>query len=210
MSGSGGGDGRHGCSRTPSRWARQCFGKNAARLTDAVPERLTRAHLRARAGFKAAGLGRPGAAYGHTLADAVREELAEEARELGGLVRTLRGRNYAVINDHVLFPFKYDSRPVPVDRARMKEPSDVRRRLYGAHGPGEQDTIFPVDGYATEEYDRLHEAFEELGRTAKLVSVLFTCDPEYGVHAIHWGEARLEIDGTFAWTYREELPVTLA
>ncbi|MGW6057543.1 hypothetical protein [Streptomyces sp. NPDC055189] len=137
----------------------------------------------------------------------MREELAQEAETLNSIVRSLRGKDYAVINDHVLFPFKYDSRPVPVEQARMKDASEVRRRLFGAHGPEEQDAIFPADEYTTEEYDRLHEAFEELGRTAKLVSVFFTCDPENGVHAIHWGEARLEPDGTFSWDHREELPV---
>jgi hypothetical protein len=177
-------------------------------LTVAVPRRLTRAHLRAQAGLKASGLTRPGAGYGHTLAEAVREELALEAEELGGVVRVLRGRSYAVINDQVLFPYKYSNHPAPVESASMRDPSLVRRRLFGAYGPEEPEGLFPVDGYSTEEHRQLHEAFEELGRAQNLVSVLFTCDPENGVHAVHWGEARLQPDGTFAWAYREELSVT--
>ncbi|MEU9465350.1 hypothetical protein AB0D78_01595 [Streptomyces avermitilis] len=192
---------------TPSTWARDRFGKDAARLTIAVPERLARAHLRARAGYKASGLTRPGAAYGHTLAEALREELALEAEALGGLVRSLRGRAYAVINDQVLFPYKYGGHPAPVESAHMKDPSKVRRRLFAVYGPEEPEGLFSVDEYSTEEYEDLHEAFEELGRADNLVSVLFTCDPENGVHAIHWGEARLELDGTFAWAHREELRV---
>ncbi|WP_327239582.1 hypothetical protein OG243_12120 [Streptomyces sp. NBC_01318] len=45
--------------------------------------------------------------YGHVLAEAVREELADEALALGGTVRELRGYVYAVINGHALFPFRY-------------------------------------------------------------------------------------------------------
>ncbi|MET9971635.1 hypothetical protein ABZZ80_38490 [Streptomyces sp. NPDC006356] len=204
--GPGDGSGHQDSGPHPSEWARQRFGKDAARLTVAVPERLTRAHLRAQAGYKASGLTRPGAAYGHTLAETVREELALEAEELGGDVRLLRGRSYAVINEQVLFPYKYGSHPTPVEDATMKEPSLVRRRLFAAYGPEEPEGLFPVDEYSTEEYEHLHEAFEELGRVQNLVSVFFTCDPENGVHAIHWGEARLEPDGTFSWAYREELP----
>ncbi|MFF8401868.1 hypothetical protein ACF06P_09570 [Streptomyces sp. NPDC015684] len=59
----------------------------------------------------------------------------------------------------------------------------------------------------TEEYLGLHEAFEELGASTKLVCVFFTADPEYGIHVIHRGEAHLEPDRTFTWPYREQLPI---
>lgn len=60
---------------------------------------------------------------------------------------------------------------------------------------------------STEEYLGLHEAFEELGASTRLVCVFFTAGAENGIHAIHWGDAHLEPDRTFTWPYREQLPV---
>ncbi|MCL7497396.1 hypothetical protein M8I34_39240 [Streptomyces sp. MCA2] len=53
----------------------------------------------------------------------------------------------------------------------------------------------------------LHEAFEELGASTKLVCVFFTAAVETGVHVIHWGDAHLEPDRTFTWPHSEQLPV---
>ncbi|MFJ3161740.1 hypothetical protein [Streptomyces kanasensis] len=147
--------------------------------------------------------------YGSTLAEAVRENLADTARELGASVRDVRGFEYAVINDHALFPFKYADRPRPIDRARLASTaSPTRHRLLRAHGPAPQDALFDLDDdVTTEEYQELHEAFEELGGSTRLVCVFFTADPENGIHAIHWGDARLEPDRTFTWPHREQLPI---
>ncbi|MFJ9700579.1 hypothetical protein [Streptomyces fradiae] len=145
--------------------------------------------------------------YGHVLAQAVREELTAEAIGLGGSVRELRGYAYAVLNGHVLFPYRYADHPLALDRARL--PADAsyqRRRMLTAHGPEADAGLFPLEDVAPgEEHLRLHEAFEELGATTRLVSVFFTASKEEGVHQIHWGEARLESDRTFSWPHRETL-----
>ncbi|MDW6061020.1 hypothetical protein SAZ11_27150 [Streptomyces sp. FXJ1.4098] len=147
--------------------------------------------------------------YGVTLAEAVRENLADTARELGESVRDVRGYEYAVINDHALFPFRYADRPRPLDRARLSSnTSPTRRRLLRAHGPQPQEGLFDLDDdLTTEEYLELHEAFEELGASTKLVCIFFTADVENGIHAIHWGETHLEPDRTFTWHHSEQLPV---
>jgi hypothetical protein len=173
-------------SAGPSKWAKRTFGEEAAALAKGVPRRLNEAHLRAQATHETAGLKRR-SPYGGTLAEAVREGLADEATMLGGMVREIRGYPYAVINEHALFPYKYAKEPLPLDRARLK-PSPLRRRLFTSHGPVEHEGLFPVDdSLMTEEYEQLHEAFEELGRTTRLVSVLFTADVDNGIHQIHWG-----------------------
>ncbi|MEU1346546.1 hypothetical protein ABZ438_14760 [Streptomyces sp. NPDC005786] len=145
--------------------------------------------------------------YGHVLAEAVREELADEAVALGGTVRELRGYAYAVINGHALFPFRYADRAAPLDRARLRaDVSPQRRRMLTAHGPEAPEGLFPLDDIlTTDEYEELHEAFEELGRTTKLVSVFFTSAWADGIHAIHWGDAHLDGDRTFAWSHVERL-----
>lgn len=89
----------------PSDWAVSRFGRHAGRLVEAIPEQLTRAHARAHAVHLTAGP-KKRSPYGSTLAEAVRENLADTARELREAVRDLRGYEYAVINDHALFPFK--------------------------------------------------------------------------------------------------------
>ncbi|MER6843163.1 hypothetical protein [Streptomyces platensis] len=192
----------------PSAWAIERFGQHAGALAAAVPVQLAKAHTKAHAAHLAAGL-KKRSPYGVTLVGVVRENLAETARELGESVRDVRGYEYAVVNDHALFPFRYADRPRPLDRARLpSNASPTRRRLFRAHGPQSPDGLFDVDGgLATEEYLGLHEAFEELGASTRLVCVFFTADAENGIHVIHWGEAHLEPDRTFTWPYREQLPV---
>lgn len=80
--------------------------------------------------------------------------------------------------------------------------------MFWAHGPEPRDALFDLDDdLTTEEYLELHEAFEELGASTKLVCVFFTADVESGIHVIHWGQAHLEPDRTFTWLYNEQLPV---
>ncbi|MEU7384394.1 hypothetical protein AB0A91_31315 [Streptomyces sp. NPDC042207] len=75
------------------------------------------------------------------------------------------------------------------------------------HGPDPQEGPFLLDDeYTTEEYEELHETFEALGASTKLVC-LFTAGPESGIHVIHWGDAHLEPDRTFTWLYSEQLRV---
>ncbi|MDG4859052.1 hypothetical protein P8605_12955 [Streptomyces sp. T-3] len=192
----------------PSAWAVERFGQQAGRLAGAVPVHLAKAHAKAHAAHLAAGL-KKRSPYGITLAGKVRENLADMARELGESVREVLGYEYAVINDHALFPFKYADRPRPLDRARLpSKASPTRRRMFWAHGPNPQDGLFEIDDdMTTEEYQQLHEAFEELGASTKLVCLFFTADVESGIHAIDWGQARLEPDRTFTWIHSEELPV---
>lgn len=192
----------------PSDWARERFGQQAGRLAGAVPRQLARAHAKAQAVHLTAGL-KKRSPYGATLAEAVRENLADTARELGESVRDVRGFEYAVVNGHALFPFKYANRPRSLDRARLAaNASPTRRRMLMSHGPQGQDGLFPLDDdLTTQEYEELHETFEELGAATRLVCVFFTADAEAGIHAIHWGEAHLEPDRTFTWLHSEQLPV---
>lgn len=192
----------------PSAWAVARFGRSAGALAGALPVQLARAHARAHAVHLTAGL-KKRSPYGSTLAEAVRENLADTARVLEESVRDVRGYEYAVINDHALFPFRYADRPRPIDQARLaSNTSPTRRRLFRAHGPEPQDGLFELDDdLTTDDYLDLHEAFEELGASTKLVCVFYTADPESGIHAIHWGDAHLEPDRTFTWPYKEQLPV---
>ncbi|MCL3998509.1 MULTISPECIES: hypothetical protein [Streptomyces] len=192
----------------PSDWALDRFGRHADALTAVVPLQLAKAHAKAHAAHIAAGL-KKRSPYGVALAGAVREGLADAARELGESVRDVRGYEYAVINEHALFPFRYADKPRPLDRARLPaNASPTRRRLFRAHGPQAPDGLFEVDaGLATDEYLGLHEVFEELGASTRLVCVFFTADAENGIHVIHWGEAHLEPDRTFTWLHKEQLPV---
>ncbi|MFF9106030.1 hypothetical protein ACF1AU_36405 [Streptomyces rubrogriseus] len=137
----------------PSSWAAERFGRHASRLVEAIPEQLARGHTRAHAVHLAARL-KKRSPYGSTFAEAVRENLADIARELEEAVRDLRGYEYAVINDHALFPFKYANRLRPLERARLAaDASPTCRRMLLSHGPDPEDGLFLLDDeYATEEY----------------------------------------------------------
>ncbi|WP_031510238.1 hypothetical protein [Streptomyces megasporus] len=197
-----------GGPKGPSEWAVGRFGQQAGKVAAEVPVRLAKAHAKAHATHLTAGL-KKRSPYGVTLAEAVRENLADMARELGESVRDVRGYEYAVINEHALFPYRYADRLRPLDRARLpSNASPTRRRLFWAHGPQPPEGLFELDdNLTTEEYLELHEAFEELGASTKLVCVFFTADVESGIHVIHWGEAHLEPDRTFTWPYSEQLSV---
>ncbi|OON77715.1 hypothetical protein [Streptomyces tsukubensis] len=197
-----------GIQDEPSEWATERFGSHAHRLVAAIPQQLAKAHVRAHAGHLAAGL-KKRSPYGVVLAQAVRENLADMARELGEAVRDVRGYEYAVVNDHALFPFKYADRPKPFERARLAaNASPTRRRMLLSHGPDPQEGLFSLDDeYTTEKYEDLHETFEALGASTKLVCLIFTADPEGGIHVIHWGDAHLEPDRTFTWLHHEQLRV---
>ncbi|MCK1795224.1 hypothetical protein MTQ01_04210 [Streptomyces sp. XM4193] len=192
----------------PSDWAVERFGRQASALVSAIPAQLAEAHGKAHAAHLAAGL-KKRSPYGVALAGVVRGNLAAMARELGEVVRDVRGYEYAVINGHALFPFRYAASPKPLDRARLPaNASPTRRRLFRAHGPQPPEGLFDLDeGLATEEYLGLHEAFEELGASTRLVCVFFTANAEDGIHVIHWGKARLELDRTFTWLNSEQLVV---
>ncbi|WP_329379237.1 hypothetical protein OG625_12275 [Streptomyces sp. NBC_01351] len=198
-------------SAASSAWAIKRFGEQASRLVAAVPVQLAKAHSKAHATHLAAEL-KKRSPYGVTLAEAVRENLADMARELRESVRDVRGYEYAVINDHALFPFRYGDKPKAVDRARLPaNTSPTRRRLFKAHGPQPREALFDLgNDLTTDEYLGLHEAFEELGASTKLVCLFFTADAESGIHVIYWGEAHLEPDRTFTWLHREQLPVARA
>ncbi|NEE10148.1 hypothetical protein G3M58_27325, partial [Streptomyces sp. SID7499] len=161
-----------GYSVGQSDWAVERFGRHAGAAAAAVPVQLAKAHAKAHAAHLAAGL-KKRSPYGVALAGLVREHLAETARELGEAVRDVRGYEYAVINDHALFPFRYADRPRPLDRARLPaNASPTRQRLFRAHGPQSPEGLFEVDDdLVTEEYLGLHEAFEELGASTRLVCV---------------------------------------
>ncbi|MEW2076335.1 hypothetical protein AB0941_22295 [Streptomyces sp. NPDC013433] len=170
----------------PSDWAIERFERHAGAVAAAIPVQLAKAHAKAHAAHLAAGL-KKRSPYGVTLAGVVHENLAEMARELAEPVRDVRGYEYAVINDHALFPFRYADKPQPLERARLPaNVSPTRRRLFRAHGPQSPEGLFEVDGeLVTEEYLGLHEAFEELGASTRLVSVFFTADAENGIHVIY-------------------------
>ncbi|WP_405743459.1 hypothetical protein OG422_16060 [Streptomyces sp. NBC_01525] len=202
MSGVGGGRG------APSKWAVERFGRHAGRLAAVVPEALARAHARAHAAHLKARV-KKRSPYGSTLAEAVRENLTDAALEVGEAVRDVRGYEYAVVNECLLFPYKYANRSRPLARARLAaDASPTRRRLLLAHGPQPDGELFPLgEEQKPEKYEELHETFEELGAATRLVCLFFTANAEDGIHAIHWGDARLEPNRTFTWLHGEQLPV---
>ncbi|MGW7293099.1 hypothetical protein ACWGIB_12040 [Streptomyces xiamenensis] len=113
----------------PSAWAVERFCRLAGALVNALPVQLVRAHARARAAHLKPRVTKRGP-YGSTLSEAVRENLADLARELGETARDVRGYEYAVINEHALFPLKYGNRPCALHLARVaSSASPTRRRL---------------------------------------------------------------------------------
>ncbi|GAA2086323.1 hypothetical protein GCM10009801_48690 [Streptomyces albiaxialis] len=74
---------------------------------------------------------------------------------------------------------------------------------------GSGDLIPSASAWAVERFGRQAGALTRAipVQLARAHVVHLTADPENGIHAIHWGQARLEPDRTFTWPYSEPLPL---
>lgn len=116
-----------------SQWARETFGDLADDLTDIIPDSLLRAHDRARNGHEGVHT-QTLEAYGHGLYAVQYEELAVGLEALGEPVR-LQGRTIMIVRGHVIYPFRYAKKDVPVTTARLRRATGLRADLIRRHGP---------------------------------------------------------------------------
>jgi hypothetical protein len=176
------------------------FGRNTAKLREVIPKALVDANVRAREGHDGAKLATLDV-YGHGLAVAQFEELANQIAALDG-ARMVKLRRYylAVLDGWVFYPLRYaDDNLTPIEKAQIRRPvSKLRRQLFAAHGPKpRQPALDESLEFPTAE--ELHEAFPQLGEDTRLCLVAYACNVNSGVLNAAWGEAELHADGSLTW-----------
>ncbi|RKT11287.1 hypothetical protein BX285_5228 [Streptomyces sp. 1114.5] len=194
-------------AHSASPWARTVFGSLAAEVTAIVPACLVRAHERAQGGHEGVHT-QTLEAYGHGLYAAQYEELSAGLSQLPGveLVR-LQARTVAVVAGHVVYPYRYAKKDVPVTAARLRSASGLRADLIRRHGPGPRQGELDLDIELPDE-DEPHADLARLSPDTKLVLVAYACSLADGVVRLEWGSAELRReDRSLIWHRHESLPI---
>ncbi|MFF4221588.1 hypothetical protein ACFYZH_01840 [Streptomyces abikoensis] len=187
-----------------SQWARETFGDLADDLTDIIPDSLLRAHDRARNGHEGVHT-QTLEAYGHGLYAVQYEELAVGLEALGEPVR-LQGRTIMIVRGHVIYPFRYAKKDVPVTTARLRRATGLRADLIRRHGPEPMQQTLDL-GIEELEESEVHADLELIPRDFGLVLVAYACSMEQGVMRIEWGSAELRREDRYLiWHHHEALP----
>ncbi|MEV4434629.1 hypothetical protein [Streptomyces sp. NPDC049555] len=186
-----------------SQWARETFGDVADDLVEAIPAGLLRAHERARSGQEGVQT-QTLEAYGHGLYAAQYEELAAGLASLGDAVR-LHGRSIMIVRKHVIYPFRYAKKDVPVTAARLRRATGFRADLIRRHGPEPMQQTLDL-GLEELEESEVHPDLDLIPHDFRLVLVAYACSMDQGVTRIEWGSAELRREDRFLiWHHHEAL-----
>ncbi|MER7769885.1 hypothetical protein [Kitasatospora sp. NPDC096140] len=194
-------------ANSASPWARTVFGPLAAEVTAIVPACLVRAHERAQGGHEGVHT-QTLEAYGHGLYAAQYEELSASLSQFPDveLVR-LQARTVAVVAGHVIYPYRYAKKDVPVTVARLRSASGLRADLLRRHGPDPRQGELDL-GIDLPDEDEPHADLARLPPDTKLVLVAYACSLADGVVRLEWGSAELHReDRSLIWHHHEPLPI---
>ncbi|WP_181764077.1 hypothetical protein [Streptomyces albidus (ex Kaewkla and Franco 2022)] len=185
-------------------WARQTFGDLAEPLATAIVKSLTRAHERARSGHDGVHT-QTLEAYGHGLYAAQFEELMAGLEGLAGATSVrLHARTVMVVADHLIYPFRYASKDLPVTAARLKKKDGLRAELIREFGPepmqGELDL-----GLEEFENHESHRGLAQIPPGTSLVIVAYACSMSEGILRLEWGVADLRPDRYLQWHRHEAM-----
>ncbi|MFJ2866900.1 hypothetical protein [Kitasatospora sp. NPDC087314] len=168
---------------------------------------LVRAHERAQRGHEGVHT-QTLQAYGDGLYAAKCEELSASLSQLPGveLVR-LQARTVAVVAGHVVYPYWYAKKDVPVTAARLRTASGLRADLIRRLGPDPRQGELNL-GIELPDEDEPHADLARLSPDTKLVLVAYACSLADGVVRLEWGFAELRReDRSLIWHRHEPLPI---
>ncbi|MEU1372118.1 hypothetical protein ABZ442_00460 [Streptomyces triculaminicus] len=188
-----------------TQWARETFGDAADELAEVIPAGLARAHDRARNGHEGVHT-QTLEAYGHGLYAAQYEELAAGLASLGHSLR-LQGRTIVTVHEHLIYPFRYAKKDVPVTAARLRRATGFRADLIRRHGPEPMQQVLDL-GLEELEDSEVHPDLDLVPQDHRLVLVAYACSMEQGVMRVEWGSAEFRREDRYLiWHHHEALPV---
>ncbi|TFE57119.1 hypothetical protein E3E14_02955 [Streptomyces sp. ICN441] len=190
---------------TVTAWAEKTFGDAASQLADVIPTSLVRAHARARSGHEGVQT-QTLEAYGHGLYAAQYEELEVGLASLPAVAPVrIQGRTLMVLGDHVIYPFRYAKKDVPVTAARLRRATGFRADLIRRHGAEPTQQAFDL-GLDELDEPEPHPDLALLSEDTKLVLVAYACSMTQGVMRIEWGSAELRREDRYLiWHHHEQL-----
>ncbi|MGX1760048.1 hypothetical protein ACWIG5_24580 [Streptomyces lydicus] len=168
-----------------------------------IPTSLVRAHARARSAHEGVHT-QTLEAYGHGLYAAQYEELAAGLSVLPDAVPVrLQGRTLMIHRDHVIYPYCYAKKDVPVTAARLRRATGFRAELIRRHGPEPMQQEFDL-GLDDLDEPEVHPDLTLLSEDIKLVLVAYACSMAQGVMRIEWGSAELRREDRYLIWHRHE------
>lgn len=190
---------------TVTGWAEKTFGDVASQLAGLIPASLVRAHDRARSGHEGVQT-QTLEAYGHGLYAAQYEELELSLASLPAAAPVrLQGRTLMTLDNHVIYPFRYAKKDVPVTTARLRRATGFRAELIRRHGPEPMQQAFDLGLDELDEQEP-HPDLALLSEGVKLVLVAYACSMAQGVMRIEWGSAELRREDRYLiWHHHEPL-----
>jgi hypothetical protein len=183
-------------------WARDTFGDLTEPLGAAVTKSLTRAHERARSGHDGVHT-QTLEAYGHGLYAAQFEELMAGLEHFAEATPVrLHARTVMVVANHLIYPFRYANKDLPVTAARLKKKDGLRAELIRELGPE------PMQGeldLGLGEFEEPHRGLAQIPPGTSLVIVAYACSMSDGIMRLEWGIADLRPDRYLQWHRHEPL-----
>ncbi|WP_336052310.1 hypothetical protein [Streptomyces sp. CA2R101] len=167
--------------------------------------RLVRAHARARSAHEGVHT-QTLEAYGHGLYAAQYEELAAGLSVLPDAVPVrLQGRTLMILRDHVIYPYCYAKKDVPVTAARLRCVTGFRAELIRRHGPEPMQQALDL-GLDDLDEPEVHPDLTLLSEDIKLVLVAYACSMAQGVMRVEWGSAELRREDRYLiWHHHDPL-----
>ncbi|MER7960014.1 hypothetical protein [Streptomyces sp. NPDC096030] len=109
------------------------------------------------------------------------------------------------LDNHVIYPFRYAKKDVPVTTARLRRATGFRAELIRRHGPEPMQQAFDLGLDELDEQEP-HPDLALLSEGVKLVLVAYACSMAQGVMRIEWGSAELRREDRYLiWHHHEPL-----
>ena len=114
----------------------------------------------------------------------------------------LHARTAMVIANHLIYPFRYANKDLPVTAARLKKKDGLRAELIRELGPE------PMQGeldLGLDEFEEAHRGLAQIPTGTSLVIVAYACSMSEGIMRLEWGVADLRPDRYLQWHRHEPL-----
>lgn len=171
-------------------WTEKAFGEAAGQVASLIPASLVRAHARARSAHEGVHT-QTLEAYGHGLYAAQYEELAASLSQLPDAAPIrLQGRTLMILREHLIYPYCYAKKDIPVTAARLRRTTGFRADLIRRNGPEPMQQAFDL-GLDDLDDPEPHPDLTLVPEEVKLVLVAYACSMAQGVMRIEWGFAEL-------------------
>ncbi|MBB4712722.1 putative nucleic acid-binding protein [Streptomyces luteogriseus] len=173
------------------------------RLAKEIPACLRRSHRRASEAVRVANTNP--ALYGTLIESAVLEGLNEVALGMGGSTILLRSKAHPVLDDRLLFPFRYAQHAASVDHALgyLNHKKSLRVLFNDLVERPEELPLFDL----AQPDATIPGLIAPVSSDLEIVLIPYASDIDNGIHSAHWATLRIDTRKGIEWEYVESLYV---